>query len=191
MEPRLIEAEQGRREVFFVDACHFVYGAFLAYLWCAIRLYVPTGSGRQRLNVLGAVGYASGKVVTEINTGTIRHQEVCRLLSKIRRRCRKPITVVLDNARYQHTADVRETAARLNIELLYLPPYSPNLNLIERVWKLVKKLSLSARVLPTFDAFQTSIIQTVSSLETTYRHEIASLMTRNFQDYNKVQVLSA
>ena len=97
------------------------------------------------MNVLGAVGYASGKVVTEINTGTIRHQEVCRLLGKIRRRCRKPITVVLDNARYQHTADVRETAARLNIELLYLPPYSPNLNLIERVWKLVKKLPLSRK----------------------------------------------
>ena len=64
------EAEQGHREVFFVDASHFVYGAFLAYLWCAVRLFVPTGSGRQRLNVLGAVGYASGKVVTEM--GAVR-----------------------------------------------------------------------------------------------------------------------
>ena len=85
------EAEQGRREVFFADASHFVYGAFLAYLWCAVRLFVPTGSGRKRLNLLGAVGYASGKVVTEINTGAISSNEVCSLLRSIRRRCRKVV----------------------------------------------------------------------------------------------------
>lgn len=185
------EAEQGRREVFFVDASHFVYGAFLAYLWCAVRLFVPTGSGRQRLNVLGAVGYASGKVVTEINTGSMSGNEVCCLLRGIRRRCRKPITVVMDNARYQHTPSVREEAERLNIELLYLPPYSPNLNLIERVWKLVKKLALAARVLPDFDAFQNSIIDTVNRLETTHKHDVASLMTPNFQDFKDVHLRAA
>ena len=120
---------------------------------------------------------------TEINTGSISSQQVCCLLRGIRRRCRKPVTVVLDNARYQHTASVREEAERLHIELLYLPPYSPNLNLIERVWKLVKKLALAARVLPTFDAFQDSIINTVYRLETVHRQEVASLMTNNFQDF--------
>lgn len=190
MEPRLKEAEQGKREVFFVDACHFVYGAFLGYLWCAFRLFVPTGSGRQRLNVLGAVSYASHKFVTVINTGSISSDQICELLRKIRGRCRrpKPITVVLDNARYQRTAAVREEAARLNIELLYLPPYSPNLNLIERVWKLVKKLALSARVLPDFNAFRNSITNTVSCLETKYSDKVASLMTPNFQSFEQAQV---
>jgi transposase len=187
----LREAEQGQREVFFVDASHFVYGAFLDYLWCAVRLFVPTGAGRQRLNVLGAVGYSSGKVVTEINTGSVSSDEVCALLRSIRRRCRKPVTVVLDNARYQRTAAVRELAEKLNIELLYLPPYSPNLNLIERVWKLVKKLALAARVLPDFGAFKESIINTINCLETKHKQELATIMTPNFQDFSKVQVRAA
>lgn len=187
------QAEQGRREVFFVDASHFVYGAFLGYLWCAIRLFVPTGSGRQRLNVLGAVGYGSHKLVTVINTGTIKSEQVCQLLGKLRRRCRNPlpITVVLDNARYQRTPAVRDQAARLNIELLYLPPYSPQLNLIERLWKLVKKLALSARVLPDFEAFQFSIINTIDSLETTHKHQLASILTPNFQTFDETQIRAA
>ena len=174
--------------MFFADAAHFVYGALLGYLWCLVRLFVPTGSGRQRLNVLGAIGYASGKLVTVINRGSISSEEVCQLLRDIRRRCRKPVTVVLDNARYQRTAAVREEAARLEIELLYLPPYSPHLNLIERLWKLVKKLALSARVLPTFDDFESSLTTTVESLETDHREDIASLLTPNFQTFEEAQI---
>lgn len=177
--------------MFFVDASHFVYGAFLGYLWCAIRLFVPTGSGRQRLNVLGAIGYASRKLVTVVNTGSIRSDEVCCLLRRIRQRCRKPITVVLDNARYQHTQAVRDEARRLSIELLYLPPYSPHLNLIERLWKLVKKLALSARVLPTFDAFRDSVLDTLDRLETDHRQAVASILTPNFQTFDEAQIRAA
>ena len=182
------QADAGRREVFFLDASHFVYGACLGYLWCVVRRFIPTGSGRQRLNVLGAVGYATGKVVTQINTGSIGSGEVCELLQAIRRRCRRPITVVLDNASYQKTAAVEATAERLDIDLLYLPPYSPNLNLIERVWKLVKKLALSARVLPDFESFCASITETVNSLETQHRQQLESLMTPNFQDFQNPQL---
>lgn len=130
-----------------MDASHFVYGAFLGYLWCAVRRFVPTGSGRQRLNVLGAVAYGTCRMVTVINRGTIGAEQVCQLLRAIKRRCRKPVTIVLDNASYQRTRKVRELAETLDIELLFLPPYSPNLNLIERVWKLVKQLALNARTL--------------------------------------------
>jgi transposase len=53
--------------------------------------------------------------------------------------------VVLDNARYQRCAIVQATARALDIELLYLPTYSPNLNLIERLWKFTKKKSLVSK----------------------------------------------
>ena len=86
---------------------------------------------------------------------------------------------------------VREEAELLNIEILYLPPYSPNLNLIERVWKLVKKLAVAARVLPDFNAFQESIINTVNCLETKHKHEVSSLMTPNFQDFKDVHLRAA
>lgn len=177
--------------MFFVDASHFVYGAFLGYLWCAARLFIPTGSGRQRLNVLGAVGYSTAKMITVINRGSIGAEQVCELLREIHRRCRKPITVVLDNASYHRAGAVRELAKALHIELLYLPPYSPNLNLIERVWKLVKKLALNARTLDDFEHFAESITDTIATLENTRRAQLLSLLTPNFQDFSNAQVSPA
>jgi transposase len=177
--------------VFFADASHFVYGAFLGYLWCAARLFIPTGSGRQRLNVLGAVGYGTGRMITVINRGSIGAAQVCELLREIRRRCRKPVTVILDNASYHRAHVVRELADALAIELLYLPPYSPNLNLIERVWKLVKKLALNARTLDDFDHFADTITHTIDTLETSRRDQLLSLLTPNFQDFSNAQVSPA
>lgn len=171
-----------------MDASHFVYGAFLGYLWCAVRRFVPTGSGRQRLNVLGAVGYGTAKMITVINRGSIGADQVCELLREVKRRCRKPVTIVLDNASYHRARVVRELADTLGIELLFLPPYSPNLNLIERVWKLVKKLALNARSLPDFDAFAESVTNTVNELDTTHRQQLKSLLTPNFQDFSEAQL---
>lgn len=156
-----------------------------------MRLFVPTGSGRQRLNVLGAVGYGTAKMITVINRGSIGAEQVCELMRKIRRRCRKPVTIVLDNASYHRAKAVRDLAETLDIELLFLPPYSPNLNLIERVWKLVKKLALNARTLPDFDAFAESITHTVHNLETKHRNELLGLLTPNFQDFADVSLSAA
>jgi transposase len=160
-------------------------------VWCALRLFVPTGSGRQRLNVLGAVGYGTGKMITVINRGSIGAEQVCELLREVHRRCRKPVTIVLDNASYHRAKVVRELAETLGIELLFLPPYSPNLNLIERVWKLVKKLALNARILPDFDAFAEAVTQTVANLEGEHRDQVLTLLTPNFQDFNDVQLSAA
>lgn len=156
-----------------------------------VRLFIPTGSGRQRLNVLGAIGYGTCKMVTVINRGSIGAEQVCQLLRKIHRRCRRPVTIVLDNASYHRAKVVRELAETLGIELLFLPPYSPNLNLIERVWKMVKKLALNARTLPDFDAFAKSVTHTVENLETEHRDELLTLLTPNFQDFNNVQLSAA
>lgn len=156
-----------------------------------MRLFTHTGSGRQRLNVLGAVGYGTCKMITVINRGSIGGEQVCQLLRKIHRRCRKPVTIVLDNASYHRAKVVRELAEALGIELLFLPAYSPNLNLIERVWKLVKKLALNARTLSDFDAFAKSVTQTVENLETEHRGKLLTLLTPNFQDFNDVQLSAA
>jgi transposase len=156
-----------------------------------VRLFTHTGSGRQRLNVLGAVGYGTCKMITVINRGSIGAEQVCQLLREIHRRCRKPVTIVLDNASYHRAKVVRELAEALGIELLFLPPYSPNLNLIERVWKLVKKLALNARTLSDFDAFAKSVTQTVERLETEHRDNLLTLLTPNFQDFNDVQLSAA
>ena len=65
---------------------------------------------------------------------------VCELLEKLYEQFRDlPIVLIMDNARYQKCKLVLEKAASLNIQIIFLPPYSPNLNLIERLWKFVKK----------------------------------------------------
>ena len=64
LEPRLAEARAGERAVFFVDAAHFVFGAFLGYLWCFARCWIKAPSGRQRFSVLGALNAVTHDVIT-------------------------------------------------------------------------------------------------------------------------------
>ena len=64
LQPRLQEAKKGRRTVLFVDAAHFVMGAFLGMLWCFVRVLLPSSSGRKRYNVLGAYDPIRREVVT-------------------------------------------------------------------------------------------------------------------------------
>ena len=140
LEPRLEEATAGKRAVFFVDAAHFVCGSFIGLLWSFTRVWIKSPSGRQRFNVLGAINAVSHQLVTVTNTTYINAESVCELLFKIAAlKLAVPVTLVLDNARYQRWALVQAVADSLSIELLYLPSYSPNLNLIERLWKACQK----------------------------------------------------
>lgn len=188
LEPRLAEAKDGKREVFFMDAAHFVHGTFLGMIWCFVRLFIPSPSGRKRFNVLGALNAVSKKVLTITNETYINAQSVCELLLKIAQYSTKPITVVLDNARYQKCALVRDYAASLGIELLFLPSYSPNLNLIERFWRFVKKKCLYSRYYPCFIDFKTAIEECIKQAPYKDKQELESLLTWNFQSFQKVNI---
>ena len=140
IQPRLDEATAGKRAVFFVDAAHFVLAPFLGFLWSVARIFIKAPSGRQRFNVLGALNAVTHELISITNDTYITSIEVCQLLNKlVDLKLGIPITLFLDNARYQKCALVIETAKKLNIELCFLPSYSPNLNLIERMWRFVKK----------------------------------------------------
>ena len=182
--PRLEEAQKGQRRVFFVDAAHFVLGAFLGMIWCFTRIFIPSASGRQRYSVLGAVETRNHDLVTIQTTGSVNSATVCELILKIAQLYpREKITLVMDNARYQYNAQVQELARSLNIELLYLPAYSPNLNLIERVWKLVKSKCLRNHYYEDFAAFRSAIDSFLTSLQGSNRSLLQSLVTEKFQLY--------
>lgn len=107
---------------------------------------MPTPSGRKRLNVLGALDALTKELIMVVNETTLTAETVCELLSKLALHVGEgAITVVLDNARYQRCALVQAHAAALGIEVLYLPSYSPQLNLIERLWRFVRKDCLYSR----------------------------------------------
>ncbi len=192
MSPRLEEAKAGQRHVFFVDAAHFVFGTFLCCLWSFARLFIRAASGRQRLNVLGAFNAITRELIAVTNTTVVNTETMCELLRKMAALgLVGPVTLVLDNARYQRNAVVQALAASLGIELLFLPSYSPNLNLIERLWRFLKRESLYGRYHPTFTDFQAAIQNNIALLPTKHTDRLASLMTLNFQVFDKVSLLAA
>jgi len=187
----LTEAKSGQRIVYFMDAAHFVFAPFLGYLWSFSRLFVRAPSGRKRFNVLGALNAITHEVVTVTNDTYINAQSVCALLMHIASlHINIPITLVLDNARYQKCAVVQDLATLLHIELLYLPSYSPNLNLIERLWKFVKKQCLYSKYYADYAAFTTAIADCLRHTHDQYKKELDSLLTLRFQTFEKVQIIN-
>jgi transposase len=192
LEPLLAQARAGQAHVFFVDAAHFVLGSFLCCVWCQLRLFLRGGSGRQRYSVLGAWNAVTRELVSITTAGTVSAETMSALLVKIAALgLQGPITLVLDNARYQHCALVIAVAKSLNIQLEFLPSYSPNLNLIERLWKFVKKQVLYGRHYATFAEFCTAIDGCLAKIRTEHREPLKSLMTHNFQTFDPASFLAA
>ena len=134
-------AKKGRIDLGFGDAAHFVYGKFDAYRWGRGPCYAPSGHGRHRLNVYSLYDAVSGTICSMYNEGYVDAAFMTDYLNWLREKHytdrERPLHMVIDNARYQHCALVKQSAEGLNIVLEFLPPYSPNLNLIERLWKSI------------------------------------------------------
>jgi transposase len=192
LKPCLDAAVAGDGHVFFVDAAHFVFGTFLCCLWSFERIFVRAASGRQRFNVLGAWNAVTRELIAVTNTTVVNTETMCELLRKIAALgLTGPITLVLDNARYQHNAAVKALAKQLGIRLLFLPSYSPNLNLIERLWKFIKRRALYGRYHPTFADFKAAVQETIDELPTTHAVPLKTLMTLNFQQFENVSLMAA
>jgi hypothetical protein len=129
------------------------------------RLFVPTGSGRQRYNVLGALDVVGMKLATVTNLTYINSQSVCELLDKLAAQATRPITLVMDNARYQRCALVMDHARQLNIELLFLPSYSPN-----------------------FNDFRAAIDRCLGQVFEESANELCFLLSTNFQSFKNLQL---
>ena len=187
LQPVLNLAQQGLAHVLFMDAAHFVLAPFLCFLWCFKRVFIKAPAGRKRLNVLGAVNALTKEVYFITNQGKINAQVIADFLHQIRiyYADMKPIYIVLDNARYQHCQFVKYVAWQFNIHHVFLPPYSPNLKIFERLWKYVKKKCLYAKYYDTFDAFKNAIISTMNQTnnDPIFKQELHSLLTLNFQTF--------
>jgi len=192
LDPLLAEAKTGQRKVFFVDAAHFVLAPFLGMLWSFTRLFIQAPSGRQRFNVLAALDAIDHALITVTNDSYINALSLCDLLRQTRALHPSiPITYILDNARYQKCKIVWELAQELEIDLCYLPPYSPNLNIIERLWKFVKKECLYSTYYADFDRFKLAISTCLSHTHDTHKVALDSLLTLNFQTFDPIENLSS
>ena len=147
-------------------------------------MVLRTPSGRQRFNVLGALHAVSHQLLTVTNESYINATSVCELLEKIAALgLSTPVTVVMDNARYQRCRLVLERATQLGIELLFLPPYSPNLNLIERLWRFVRKECLYSHYYEHFDLFKQAITDCLAQTAGRHQAALSRLLTLEFQTF--------
>ena len=184
LEPLLERAreEGSRASVLFVDASHFVMGCdFLGRIWCGRRRFVRTLSGRRRHDVLGALDYVTKAVTRVCDDEKMDSARVIALLEKVAEAYEgREVTLVMDNARYQRNRAVLKRAEELGIAILFIPPYSPNLNLIERLWRMVKG-ELRKRSWRDFDEFKRTIDGLVDSTTGENRERVETLIGERVQ----------
>lgn len=188
-EPVLSECKKGGCRLLFSDAVHFVLGAFLTNTWSREREYIRSNTGRNRINVLGAVDAFSKEVTTISNTTYVNVEVVKDFLNLLHEKYEQKIYIIMDNARYQHCKAVTEFAESLDIHILFLPPYSPNLNIIERLWKFSKKSVLYGKYFESASKFHQEIRGFFETVNEKYVKELHSLLTLNFQTLPEVAQL--
>ena len=168
--------------MYFGDAVHLIHGAELGYSWCIDRQEVRTCSGRSRFNVMGAYNVSNHETLTITNDTYITSTEIVELFKILRdKNGEKEVVIILDNAKYQKCELVKNASKEYNIIIIYLPTYSPNLNLIERLWKWLRKKCLRNKYIKTFLEFCDDIKTTLSKTGTEFRNEVASMLAPNFQ----------
>jgi len=169
--------------VYFADSTHPMLNPILASGWIkkGTEFAVKTNSGKQRININGAIEIGSLDVIARC-CDTVDRTSICELLRAIR--AKNPdedkIYLVLDNAAYNRAKVVRSLAKKLGIRLIYLPPYSPNLNPIERLWKFMKKKIMANTHYKDKIEFQHAITKFFRGIRK-YKTELETLITDNFQ----------
>lgn len=151
----------------FLDGVHPTHNMKLTYGWIPTgeRKEIPTNTGRQRLNISGAIDIVSKKVLSHVDI-TLNAESTITFLKKIEAAylASKKVHVFCDNARYYRNKDVLAYLTTSKIEMHFLPPYSPNLNPIERLWKFVYERVLYNKYYEKFADFKESILGFIDGL---------------------------
>ena len=147
----------------FLDPMHQVHNNENDYAWQLKGLkgtkQVLANTGRKRLNIIGAINPVSLEptIITTEENCSAEVIEAFLAEVKIQYNYAKTICIILDNARYQRSNVVQTAAKFFNIDLIYLPPYSPNLNLIERLWRYFKKEVMKNRYYANYTDFENAV----------------------------------
>lgn len=176
-----IKSSNGK--IYFADSTHPQHNPVIAYGWIKTgeEVEVKTNNGRKHLNISGAIEISSHDVIAR-SSERIDANSICILLRAIRDKnpFEKNITLIMDNAAYNRSWKVTTLAKKLNIKLFYLPPYSPNLNPIERLWKFMKKNVLYNQYYENFNEFESACMMFFRGIRK-FKAELANLITDNFK----------
>lgn len=168
--------------VYFMDGVHPQHNTMAAFGWIkkGEERKLQTNSGRQRINLHGAINIETLDV--EVVEGEkVNSESTVELLKQIEKSCQLAavIYIILDNARYHYSKVVKEYLKGSRVKLVFLPAYSPNLNLIERLWRLFKKKILYNKYYEKFKDFKKACLGFFKNIKS-YESEVRSLMTEDF-----------
>jgi len=180
--------------IYFGDASHPTHNTKADYGWILKGKkndkYIKTNTGRKRLNLNGVINL-------EHHTAIVTHEEtinadaVIRLLEGIKKKQPKgKAYLIWDNARYHHAIKVREWLSKnKRFKILFLPPYSPNLNIIERLWRFYHKKVTASQYFENFEEFKRKTLDFFKNLKK-HKKELSSLLTDNFQTFDPAYLQS-
>lgn len=186
IEKEVQEALNGLQHVYFLDPTHLIFTTEVACCWQKKGKQhtrkISSNTGRRRLNVLGAVDATTKKPVIVLTEDNCDKYGIEMLLKEIRKEHQdgKEIVIYLDNAPYNHAGYVEEVANDLNIRLEFLPPYSPNLNLIERLWRFLKRKVKYNRYYESYELFEQAVVDLFKNIDD-HLDSLHKILALNFQ----------
>jgi len=149
-------------------------------------IQVKTNTGRKRINILGALNFSDFSTVVTLTEEKCNAIRIVEFFQKIKEKYPdKTVVIVIDNAKYNQAWYTRTFAEWYDIELFFLPPYAPNLNLIERLWKFTKKKLVHNRYYEEFETFVNEVEKYFTNLSE-YSADLNTLLSRKFQIINMV-----
>lgn len=176
---------QTHDRIYFLDSTHPEHNTKPSYGWILKGKnhdkYVKTNTGRERLNLNGALSL-NDKTAIVLEEKTINQEATINLLATIKKRQKKgKVYLILDNASHHHARVVKRWVLHHpRFKLIFLPTYSPNLNLIERLWRFFHLKATWNRYFETFEEFRNITLNFFKNLNL-YEEELATLLTDNFQ----------
>jgi transposase len=170
-------------KIYFMDAVHPTHNVMASYGWIkkGKSKYMKSNSGRMRLNINGVYSPIDNEIIVR-DDKTINAESNIKLLEKIEKLHPELNRIIVygDMAPYNRSKVFKEYLNKSKIDFRYLPKYSPNLNLIERLWKLMKKKVMYNKYYADFNDFKKAILKFFKECNKRYRSEIKSLLVENF-----------
>ncbi len=169
----------------FSDPMHQIHNVENGYAWQEIgragTKEIPSNTGRRRLDIIGAINPVTMQPTILLEEENCNADSIVRLLEAIKKQYHQAETIclILDNARYQKGVIAQNKAKELGIDLVYLPPYSPNLNLIERLWKFFKKKVMKNKYYEDFKTFKNAIEKFFENFDQ-YNNQLLILLNFKF-----------
>lgn len=180
-----IEPDDG---IMFLDACHPSMATKLSYGWIkkGATKAIETTASRTRINLVGALDLEQLSSPIAASYDTVDGDSIVDFLQLIRNHSNISGTIhlVVDGASYNNTPEVIEKSKELNIKLFHLPPYSPNLNPIERLWQVMNEHARNNKFFNTPTEFRQGIKNFFQKTLPQIASDLQSRINDNFQKLN-------